>query len=278
MKVFQKDLLQIKICPTREKMGQSAANDVVETIRTVLKQKEDVNIVFGAAPSQNEFLESLCKQKNIDWQRVNAFHMDEYVGLPEEAPQRFGNFLKERIFGKLPFRSVNYINGNGNPENECQRYAGLLQQHPLDIVCLGIGENGHIAFNDPHVAYFNDPVWVKIVDMDETCRMQQVNDGCFQSISDVPAYAITMTIPALTNGRYLFCVVPAKTKAWAVCHTINDPVSESIPATCLRNHEHAILYLEPDSAYVYEKNRKEKFPRLRLTSIFRPCLARFFQE
>lgn len=254
MKFFQKDLLQVKIYPTRKKMGQSAAMDVAETVRFILAQKENMNIVFGAAPSQNEFLESLCVQKNVDWQRVNAFHMDEYVGLSDDAPQKFGNFLKERIFDKLPFRSVNYINGNAHPERECKRYASLLQQHPLDIVCLGIGENGHIAFNDPHVADFNDPLCVKVVDMDETCRMQQVNDGCFQALSNVPTHAITLTIPAMLSGRYLFCVVPARTKAWAVYHTLNDPVSETVPATCLRHHKHAVLYIEPDSASLLEQN------------------------
>ena len=253
MKSFQKDLLQVKIYPTREEMGLSAAFDVAKTIRMVLKQKEYVNIVFGAAPSQDEFLESLCSQNHIDWQRVHAFHMDEYVGLPDDAPQRFGNFLKERIFNILPFRSVHYINSNNDPEKECERYAKLLQQHPLDIVCLGIGENGHIAFNDPHVADFNDPVWVKMVDMDEKCRMQQVNDGCFQSLSDVPTHAITLTIPAMTSGKYLSCVVPAKTKARAVYHTINDPISEEIPATCLRYHKHAVLYIDPDSASLLEE-------------------------
>lgn len=249
MKSFQKDLLRVKIYPAREEMGQAAANDVAEAIRFVLKQKEDVNMVFGAAPSQNEFLESLRCQKNVDWHRVNAFHMDEYVGLSDDAPQRFGNFLKERLFEKLPFLSVNYINGNNDPEKECERYAGLLRQHPPDIVCLGIGENGHIAFNDPHVADFDDPFWVKMVEMDKTCRMQQVNDGCFAAVEEVPAHAMTLTIPALMSGTHLFCVVPAQSKAWAVYHTINDAVSETIPATCLRKHKNAVLYADMDSSY-----------------------------
>ncbi len=138
--------------------------------------------------------------------------------------------------------------GQAAADNIAETLRTLLRQHPPDIVCLGIGENGHIAFNDPHVAYFNDPVWVKLVNMDETCRMQQVNDGCFRMLSDVPKHAITLTIPAMTSAGCLSCVVPAKTKAWAVYHTINDSVSETIPASCLRRHEHAVLYLEPDSA------------------------------
>ena len=246
---FQKDLLQVRLFPDRRTLGVSAAADAAEVMRTCLSQKQELNMIFGAAPSQNEFLEALCTEKDIEWNRVNAFHMDEYLKLPADAPQGFGNFLKERIFGKLPFRSVNYLNGNcPDTGQECERYASLLRKHPVDIVCLGIGENGHIAFNDPHVARFDDPKLVKIVDLDYICRMQQVNDGCFSAIEEVPTHALTLTVPAMMNGKYMFCMVPAKTKAWAVYHTINDPVSEAIPATCLREHEHATLYIDADSA------------------------------
>jgi glucosamine-6-phosphate deaminase len=251
---FQKDKLRVQIYPTRQEMGQAAAKDVAETIRALLAHRAEVNMIFAAAPSQNEFLEALCAETDIDWQRINAFHMDEYVGLPVDAPQGFGNFLKERIFGKLPLHSVNYMNGNcSDPEQECERYSSLLRQHPVDIVLMGIGENGHIAFNDPHVARFDDPDRVKIVDLDNTCRMQQVNDGCFASINEVPSHALTLTVPALMSGRYLFCMVPAKTKAWAVFHTINDPVSETIPATCLRKHGNAVMYTDADSAGMLEE-------------------------
>ena len=246
---FQKDRLQICSFSDRRSLGVAAAGDVAKVMRDLLSQKQELNMIFGAAPSQNEFLEALCAEKDIDWRRVNAFHMDEYLKLPADAPQGFGNFLKERIFDKLPFRSVNYLNGHcANFEQECERYASLLRQYPTDIVCLGIGENGHIAFNDPHVALFDDPKWVKIVDLDEKCRMQQVNDGCFSALEEVPTHAFTLTIPAMVAGTYMFCMVPAKTKAWAVFHTLNDPVSETIPATCLRRHEHATLYIETDSA------------------------------
>ncbi len=246
---FQKDKLQVRIYPTRNEIGLAAAGDVAETIRTLLAQQQELNMVFAAAPSQNEFLETLCAAKNINWSRINAFHMDEYIGLPAGAPQRFGAFLRERIFSRLPFRSVNYLDGNhSNPQKECEHYTTLLQQHPVDVVCMGIGENGHIAFNDPHVARFDDPVWVKVVDLDETCRMQQVNDGCFDSINQVPTHALTLTVPALMSGKYLFCMVPAHTKAWAVYHTINDPVSEAIPATCLRKHTNAVLYIDKNSS------------------------------
>jgi glucosamine-6-phosphate deaminase len=230
-------------------MGAVAAKDVAETIRRLLAHQAEVNMIFAAAPSQNEFLEALSTSNHIDWRRIHAFHMDEYVGLPADASQRFGNFLKERIFDRAPFRNVHYLNGNHRQlDQECNRYAALLQQHPVDVVCMGIGENGHIAFNDPHVAQFDDPVRVKVVDLDETCRMQQVNDGCFASIDEVPTHALTLTVPALMSGRYLFCMVPARTKARAVYQTVHDPISEAIPATCLRMHENAVLYTDAESA------------------------------
>jgi len=246
---FQKDKLQVQVYPTRREMGVAAAKDVAEIINILLEHQPEVNIVFAAAPSQNEFLEELSAMSQINWQRINAFHMDEYIDLPVNAPQGFGYFLKNQIFGKLPFRTINYLNGNSrNPDEECKRYTALLQQHPVDIVCMGIGENGHIAFNDPHVAHFDDSEWVKMVDLDKISRMQQVNDNCFNSIDEVPLYAITLTIPALMKGRYLFCIVPARTKALAIYRTINDPVSEKVPATCLRMHENAKLYADTDSA------------------------------
>ena len=247
--VFQKDHLQVRLYADRRLLGVSAAAGAAMVMRSLLSQKQELNMIFGAAPSQNEFLEALCTEKDIDWRRVNAFHMDEYLKLPAEAPQGFGNFLKERIFDKLPFRSVNYMNGNcPDPEQECERYASLLRQYPVDIVCMGIGENGHIAFNDPHVALFDDPESVKIVDLDEACRTQQVNDGCFSTIEEVPTHALTLTVPTMMSGQYLFCMVPAHRKAWAVYHTLNDPISEVIPATCLRNHKNATLFIDADSA------------------------------
>lgn len=149
--------LKVKIYETRSEMGVGAAYEVSGKIKEILSKQDSVNIIFAAAPSQNEFLSSLSQDKEIEWNRINAFHMDEYVGLDDNAPQRFGQFLKEKIFGKVPFKNVYYINGNADDTSaECRRYAGLLKQFPADIVCMGIGENTHIAFNDPHVADFKD--------------------------------------------------------------------------------------------------------------------------
>ncbi|SFB82417.1 glucosamine-6-phosphate deaminase [Parapedobacter composti] len=249
MKTGKVDLLTIQQYDSRAAMGSAAASAVVRELQSLQQKQETVNIVFAAAPSQNEFLEALVHTPGIDWTRINAFHMDEYIGLPDDAPQRFGNFLKERIFGKLPFRSVNYLNGNAaDVRQECERYTQLLRQHPVDIVCMGIGENCHIAFNDPHVADFNDPAWVKVVDLDEACRQQQVNDGCFPMIRSVPTHALTLTIPALMAATFIFCVVPGANKATAVRHTLTAAVHAMYPSTVLRTHGNAVLFVDGDSA------------------------------
>ena len=242
------DNLQVSISVTREEMGKVASKDIVKIIKEIISKKGEVNMIFAAAPSQNDVLSELVLS-DADWSKVNAFHMDEYLGLSSFAPQRFSNFLCEHIFNHLPFKSVNLIDcSNPSAEDECERYSNLLKQFPVDIVLLGIGENGHIAFNDPCVADFNDKVLVKQVVLDEVCRQQQVNDKCFDNISEVPKRALTLTIPALFRAKYMFCVVPAKTKAWAVKETLTGIIDEHCPASILRRHNHAVLYLDRDSA------------------------------
>ena len=249
MKTWKKDLLTVNAYETRAEMGASAAADIKAKILALLQTKETINMIFAAAPSQNEVLASLALDREIPWERVNAFHMDEYIRLSADAPQGFGNFLKEHIFGLAPFKSVNYIDISAkDPEKECERYAAILAEYPTDIVVMGIGENGHIAFNDPPVADFADPKAVKPVLLDEICRNQQVNDGCFATIDDVPKYAITLTVPTLFAGDYLFCIVPAATKANAVKATLCGEIGETCPATVLRRHQNAILYLDGDSS------------------------------
>lgn len=249
MKTLTKDCLTVHIYETRAEMGVAAARDIKACILSLLKKKEYINMIFAAAPSQNEVLASLANDTEIPWERVNAFHMDEYVGLPADAPQGFGNFLKEHIFGIAPFKSVNYIDiSAAHAQKECERYAKLLSEYPTDIVVMGIGENGHIAFNDPPVADFNDTQAAKLVALDDVCRNQQVNDGCFASIDEVPTTAITLTVPTLFAGEHLFCIVPAKTKANAVRATLCDEIDEACPATVLRRHKSAVLYLDGDSS------------------------------
>ena len=248
MEIYRKDKLIIKKFPTRKLMGETAAAEASAVIGEFLKTKKQLRMIFAAAPSQNEFLEALSSDKTVDFSRIIAFHMDEYVGLPADAPQGFGNFLKTRLFGKCPFSEVHYLNGLAeNIETECMRYSKLLGQAPVDIVCMGIGENTHIAFNDPGVANFNDPVSVKKVPLDSVCRQQQVNDGCFTRIEQVPTHAITLTVPAIFGGAKIFCMVPARTKADAVFYTLNSEISEKYPASVLRNHSNAIMYIDNDS-------------------------------
>ena len=249
MKSFNKDNLKVNVYSSRDEMGAAAARDVKAAILRALVEKETINMIFAAAPSQNEVLANLAHDSEIPWGRVNAFHMDEYIGLDKDAPQGFGNFLRDHIFGIAPFASVNYIRIDApDAEGECARYENLLRANPVDIVVLGIGENGHIAFNDPPFANFKDTRLVKTVKLDEVCRNQQVNDGCFAKIDDVPTHALTLTVPALTSGRELYCIVPAKTKANAVYATLNGEITPDCPASVLRTHPCATLYLDPDSA------------------------------
>lgn len=252
MKTFTKDKLTVRVFDSRSDMGAAAAEACVKEMQKLLAEKESIRMIFAAAPSQNEFLAALVeagKDGRVDYSRVHAFHMDEYVGLAADAPQGFGNFLRDRLFGLLPFASVTYLNGNAaDPAEECARYTTLLKEAPIDIVCMGIGENGHIAFNDPHVADFNDPAAVKVVELDHTCRQQQVNDGCFAKLDDVPTHALTLTIPTLVAPKTVFCMVPAPTKAKAVQAAVEGPISETCPASILRRHDNASLWLDPDSA------------------------------
>lgn len=246
---FKVEKLQGFVFETREEMGKFAAHDIAWMMKAMLSSKSTINVMFAAAPSQNDMLKALIMDPAIDWTRVNAFHMDEYIGLTAEAPQGFGNFLRTAIFGKKPFASVNFIDATAtNAQQEALRYEQVLKENPLDICLLGVGENGHIAFNDPPVADFHDSRLVKVVELEERCRLQQVNDGCFNSIDEVPAHALTVTIPALLSASTMFCVVPNKRKAKAISTMLYDSVSISCPASILRTHESAKLYLDDDAA------------------------------
>ena len=246
MQQWKKDELTIKKYDTRVQMGAAAAKDAEEVICRIIAQKGQINMIFAAAPSQNEMLSGLLSSEKIDWSKVNALHMDEYVGLQPGDSRTFGAYLNDHIFSHKNFKSVHYL-GGGDPDEVCDRYTKILAEYPVDVVCLGIGENGHIAFNDPWVADFQDSKPVKIVELDGMCRQQQVNDGCFPDIDSVPTHAVTLTIPALTAAKYMFCVVPGATKTNAVTNTVEGPITVDCPATVMRNHDGAILYCDADS-------------------------------
>ena len=247
MRTLEKDNLIAQIYETRAEMGAAAAKCAADAINAVLREKEYANVVFAAAPSQNETLASLLLE-DIDFSRINAFHMDEYVGLSIGDRQSFATYLTEHIFSKADFHSVNIIPAKLPIDEACAEYERLLSENPVDVVLLGIGENGHIAFNDPPVADFNDTKVIKRVELDDKCRMQQVHDGCFPDFDSVPKYAVTLTIPTMLSARYMICTVPAITKADAVYGMLNAEISEACPATALRNHTGAALFLDADSA------------------------------
>lgn len=242
------DSLLVNLYATRSNMGIAAAEEAVIHLKRLLTEHDSINVMFAAAPSQNEFLAALCESKEVDWTRVHAFHMDEYIALDKDAPQGFGNFLRERIFSRVPFASVSYLNGNAeDPSLEAERYAGLLEKEPLHVCFMGVGENGHVAFNDPPVANFTDPVLVKVVELEERCRLQQVHDGCFAAIEEVPTHALSVTVPGLMRAERVFCIVPAATKAEAIERMLKGAIETDCPASILRTHPNATLYLDPDS-------------------------------
>lgn len=246
---FKIDKLRGYIFSTREEMGEFAAYDIAGMIKAMLASKPTINVMFAAAPSQSDMLGDLAADTSIDWSRVNAFHMDEYIGLAADAPQGFGNFLSNAIFDKKPFASVNLINPvASDAQQEALRYEELLKANPLDICLLGVGENGHIAFNDPPVADFNDSRLVKVIELEQKCRMQQVNDGCFSSIDEVPTHALTVTVPALLSASAMFCVVPNERKAQGVADMLQGPIGTACPASALRTHEAVKLYLDDEAA------------------------------
>ena len=246
---FQVDQLKVEIYPHREAMGLAAARGVAKEMRVRLGRQEHVSMVFAAAPSQEEFLAALAVRPGLAWRRVIAFHMDEYVGLPADAPQNFGRFLRKRLFDQVELGQVHYLDG-GAPDldEESTRYSALLRRYPPDITCAGVGENGHLAFNDPPVADFEDDALVKVVRLAERSRQQQVKEECFPSLEEVPKLAITLTIPALFSAPYFSCVVPFESKAEAVRQMLTGPISTDCPASILRQHPNATLYLDPGSA------------------------------
>jgi glucosamine-6-phosphate deaminase len=241
------DRLRVKRFDSRAALGVDAAQDVAAYLRQRLSEQDVVRMVFAAAPSQNEFLAALAVIPDLDWSRIHAFHMDEYIGLEPDAPQRFSHFLRQHLFDVVLPGEVHLIPSHGDPAAICADYSQKLNAAAIDVVCLGIGENGHLAFNDPPVADFNDPCSVKVVQLDDACRQQQVNDGCFATFAAVPTHAVTLTIPALMSGARLFCMVPGASKRAAVQATLHNAISTACPATCLRQHPNCTLYTDSDA-------------------------------
>lgn len=228
--------INLHVHPDREALGAAAAEDVAVAIRAAVERNGAARVVFAAAPSQKEMLAALVAKPDMPWDRVTAFHMDEYIGLPQAAPQRFANWLDAHVFLKVPFAGVHRIPATGDPAEICRDYEALLRAAPLDVVCFGIGVNGHLAFNDPPVADFDEEAWVKTVELDLTCRQQQVDDECFDTIEEVPALAVTLTIPCLMSAAAKIGAVPGARKRAAISDTLSGPISTDCPASILRQH------------------------------------------
>lgn len=259
MKKWKIDKLNVKCISDSVEMGTAAAEEGAYIIKNLLSKKKEINIIFAAAPSQNEMLMHLVKDRSIEWNRINGFQMDEYIGLPKGDHRHFSTYLNDKIFSKVSFKSVEYLNGNAQDLNEeCIRYSKILKEHPIDLCFSGIGENGHLAFNDPPVADFNDKNKVKIVNLDEYCLQQQVNEKCFAALEEVPKRALTVTIPLLLSSKYIICTVSTKSKARAIYNVLIKNISEINPASCLRRHENATLYIDNDAASEFLKSIEEE--------------------
>ncbi|MCR6722650.1 MAG: glucosamine-6-phosphate deaminase [Chitinophagaceae bacterium] len=246
-KAFQQDSLQINVYEKEEQMGQASAALAASYLNKVIAEKGEVNLILATGTSQFTFLESL-KKHEIDWKKITVFHLDEYIGISAEHPSSFRRYLLERILREVNPKKYYLIEGDAeNIDEKIREYASLLKRHPIDLACMGIGENGHIAFNDPPVADFYDPQLVKQVELDEGCRKQQYNEGWFPSLDTVPTHAITLTIPAIMNCEMIICNVPGPRKREAVRQAILGPISTACPASILRQHPHVHLFLDRES-------------------------------
>ena len=246
---IQYDQLPAAIYESNEALGQAAAVDAREIINQAIAEKGEAHIILATGNSQLTFLEALRNLEGIDWSRVNIFHMDEYLGIDPDHQASFPGFLRRHFLNFIQPCSFHSIPGQPDDiEQACRDYETLLREHPADMVALGFGENGHLAFNDPPYALFNDPVWVKVIELAEASRRQQVGEGHFDSLAEVPTHAITLTIPALLAAKSILCIVPEARKAEAVRACLTEPISEERPGSILRRVMHARLYLDQDSA------------------------------
>jgi len=251
---FHADKLNVFVYESRDKMGKAAASIIAAEIRRAIQARRRAVVILASAPSQNEFLANLAGAPDIDWSKVTAFHLDEYLGMDERAPQSFRRFLIDRLANKVPLAAFHGLRGDApDGSEEANRYAQLLKENPPDFAVLGIGENGHLAFIDPPFCDFNDPQAVKVVQLDEVCRNQQVNDGAFASINEVPHNALSLTIPTLMARPKLFAIAPGPAKRQAIKSTVEGPVSTQCPASILRTHPDAHLFIDTVAAEFLDK-------------------------
>ncbi|MFB9839515.1 glucosamine-6-phosphate deaminase [Actinoallomurus acaciae] len=237
----------VRRLPDAEALGRAAGQDIADALVRLLADRPEARVIFASAPSQEAALRTLAARPDIDWKRVTAFHMDEYLGLAADDPRRFGNWLRTALLDRVPIGAAHLIDPGDDPHEAAERYAGLLSEAPIDIVCCGIGVNGHLAFNDPP-ADLHDPALVKIVELDEVCRRQQVDDGSFATPDEVPRRAVTLTVPALLSAAQVFCMVPGAQKRPAVTRALYGPIDGRLPASALRTHPRCTIYVDKESA------------------------------
>jgi len=244
--------MPLHIAPDRQTTGASAAGSVARTIRAAIQARGEARIVLASAPSQEEMLANLVTDESVDWSRVHAFHMDEYVGLPYGHPRSFAQWLHDRL-PRTALGSFHPLRPGADPAAEAHRYAALLADGPIDLTCLGIGVNGHIAFNEPGDTRFDDPVAVRVVALDEASRRQQVDEGLFDSVPEVPTHAVTLTVPALLRAGTIVVTVHGRHKAAAVATALTGPVDPACPASALRTHPAVVWHLDAAAASLLER-------------------------
>jgi len=246
--------MELVVCDTKEQLGHRAAADGAKLIRRAIERHGAANIILATGASQFEMLAELVRVdgvdvEEVDWSRVTAFHLDEYIGVPFSHPASFRNYLKERFVERLPQppAAFHYIDGEADPESECCRVGEIISGHPIDVAFIGIGENGHLAFNDPPADFQTQRPYL-IVELDEACRRQQLGEGWFATLKDVPARAISMSIRQIVKSAAIICSVPDRRKAEAVRNAVEGPVTPEAPASVLQQHERTTIYLDRESA------------------------------
>ena len=249
--------MQIQVFQTKAECGAAAADKAAELLRKAIAAKGHASFITATGASQFEFLDVLTEQGGIDWVKTTMYHLDEYIGFSDDHPASFRGYLKERLVDKVHPGTVHFIQGETeDSKSECKRLNNLISQDKIDVAFVGIGENGHLAFNDPP-ADFETEIPFIIVELDEACREQQLGEGWFPNLSDVPKQAISTTIKQLMKSKYIVCVVPGKRKAQAVKHCFEDGISPMYPASILRKHADAFVYLDKNSASLLSKESQE---------------------
>ncbi len=241
--------MKVSLCGDKQELGRRAASDGAEAIRQAIAARGQANVTVATGASQFEMLAELVKAKGIDWGKVVFFHLDEYPGMPETHPASFKKYLLERLVKKLPAapKAFHFLNSLADPTAECRRVGEIIRQHPIDVAFIGIGENGHLAFNDPPADIETEEPFI-LVTLDDPCRQQQFGEGWFATLEDVPRKAISMSIRQIMAAARLICSVPDARKAKAVKAALEGPVTPQVPASILQQQERATVYLDPDSA------------------------------